>query len=145
MLNSGRRPAACQVEPAVSSVRSISATSAQPFLVRGYSVLTPTTPPPMTRTRTCVFTWAFSSNDAARGFAEKLRYIGDEGAPHLDAKHLRFGAPEHDFGLRQHGARAHARREGARIQIQRAAGGEQCRGLRAAHHERALAVAHIHE
>src|SRR5256885_3575818 len=34
MLNSGKRPAACQVEPAVSSVRSISATSVQPFLDR---------------------------------------------------------------------------------------------------------------
>ena len=55
MLNSGSNPAACQVEPAVISVRSISTTSDQPNLTRWYNVLTPTTPPPMTTTRACVF------------------------------------------------------------------------------------------
>ena len=37
-------PAACQVEPAVSSRRSSSTTSVQPALVRWYSTLAPTTP-----------------------------------------------------------------------------------------------------
>ena len=43
-------PAACQVEPAVSSRRSRSMTSVQPAFVRWYSTLAPTTPPPMTTT-----------------------------------------------------------------------------------------------
>ena len=43
-------PAACQVEPAVSSRRSSSMTSVQPAFVRWYSTLAPTTPPPMTTT-----------------------------------------------------------------------------------------------
>ena len=55
MLNSGRRPAACQVEPEVSSLRSSSTTSDQPFLVRWYSVATPTAPPPITTTRAWLF------------------------------------------------------------------------------------------
>src|ERR1700688_4465053 len=54
MLNSGRHPAACQVDPAVSAERSISTTSVQPFFARCYSVLTPTAPPPITTTRACV-------------------------------------------------------------------------------------------
>src|ERR1700722_6957044 len=54
MLKSGKRPAACQVEPAVSSERSSRTTSDQPFFVRGYSVLTPTPPPPITPPRACV-------------------------------------------------------------------------------------------
>src|SRR5258708_4651802 len=53
MLNSGRSPAACQVEPAASSERSMSTTSDQPFFARWYSVLTPTAPPPITTTRAC--------------------------------------------------------------------------------------------
>src|SRR6186997_1849975 len=40
-------PAACQVEPAVSSRRSSSTTSFQPALVRWYRTLAPTRPPPM--------------------------------------------------------------------------------------------------
>src|SRR5271154_6031325 len=55
MLNSGRSPAACQVEPAVSSARSSRTASVQPFKAKWYSVLTPTTPPPITTTRQCVF------------------------------------------------------------------------------------------
>src|SRR4029453_169297 len=55
MLKSGSRPAACQVEPEVSSLRSIRTTSDQPFLTRAYSVPTPTTPPPITTTRACDF------------------------------------------------------------------------------------------
>ena len=43
-------PAACHVEPAVSSRRSSSTTSVQPAFVRWYSTLAPTTPPPMTTT-----------------------------------------------------------------------------------------------
>ena len=43
-------PAACHVEPAVSSRRSRSITSVQPSLVRWYRTLAPTTPPPMTTT-----------------------------------------------------------------------------------------------
>src|SRR5271169_138542 len=41
-------PAACQVDPEVSSARSISSTSFQPILVKWYSTLAPTTPPPIT-------------------------------------------------------------------------------------------------
>src|SRR5690242_5738502 len=55
MLNSGSRPAACHVEPEVSSLRSSRTTSDQPFLTRAYSVPTPTTPPPITTTRACDF------------------------------------------------------------------------------------------
>src|SRR6267154_1649339 len=49
-------PAACQVEPQVSSPRSISSTSFQPALVRWYSTLAPTTPPPITTTLASLFT-----------------------------------------------------------------------------------------
>src|SRR3546814_7182647 len=57
MLNSGSSPAACQVEPAVSSLRSSSTTSDQPRFARWYRALTPTTPPPITTTRavSCMF------------------------------------------------------------------------------------------
>src|ERR671911_696426 len=65
MLKSGNRPAACQVEPAVSSVRSTSTTSDQPLCARWYSVLTPTTPPPITTTRACV--WGILIWHARRG------------------------------------------------------------------------------
>src|SRR6201993_4293280 len=43
-------PAACQVEPAVSSLRSTSTTSVQPSSVRWYRTEAPITPPPMTTT-----------------------------------------------------------------------------------------------
>src|SRR3984885_8673743 len=43
-------PAACQVEPAVSSLRSTGTTSVQPSSVRWYRTEAPTTPPPMTTT-----------------------------------------------------------------------------------------------
>src|ERR1700733_1648919 len=43
-------PAACQVEPAVSSLRSTSTTSVQPSSVRWYKTEAPTTPPPITTT-----------------------------------------------------------------------------------------------
>src|ERR1700733_7308956 len=43
-------PAACQVEPAVSSLRSTRTTSVQPSSVRWYRTEAPTTPPPMTTT-----------------------------------------------------------------------------------------------
>src|SRR2546430_902116 len=49
-------PAACQVEPQVSSPRSSSSTSFQPALVRWYRTLAPTTPPPITTTRASLFT-----------------------------------------------------------------------------------------
>ena len=54
-------PAACHVEPAVSSRRSTSTTSVQPSLVRWYRTLAPTTPPPMTTTWVCCFTGLSSS------------------------------------------------------------------------------------
>jgi len=41
-------PAACQVDPEVSSLFSRSSTSLQPILARWYNTLAPTTPPPMT-------------------------------------------------------------------------------------------------
>ena len=43
-------PAECQVDPAVSSVRSSSTTSVHPAFVKWYSTLAPTTPPPITTT-----------------------------------------------------------------------------------------------
>ena len=49
-------PAACQVEPAVSSRARAASTSVQPAFVRWYSTLAPTTPPPMTTTWTSDFT-----------------------------------------------------------------------------------------
>src|ERR1700733_13713137 len=54
-------PAACHVEPEVSSALSISSTSFQPAFVRWYRTLTPTTPPPITATCTCVLIDAFRS------------------------------------------------------------------------------------
>src|ERR1700730_4828764 len=66
MLNSGRRPAACQVEPAVSSARSSSTASVQPLSAKWYSVLTPTAPPPITTTRLCVFTCLISKRKYVR-------------------------------------------------------------------------------
>ncbi len=51
MLNRGKSPAACQVDPAVSSARSSKTTSVKPLRAKWYSVLTPTTPPPITATR----------------------------------------------------------------------------------------------
>src|SRR5487761_2569573 len=44
-------PAACHVEPDVSSARSISSTSFHPAFVKWYKTLAPTTPPPITTTR----------------------------------------------------------------------------------------------
>jgi hypothetical protein len=55
VLKVGQLPAACQVEPEVSSSRSTSTTSSQPSFTRWYSVLQPTTPPPITTTRAWVF------------------------------------------------------------------------------------------
>src|SRR5579862_7693478 len=51
----GQLPAACQVEPAVSSSRSSSTASVQPSRVRWKRALQPTAPPPMTTTRACPF------------------------------------------------------------------------------------------
>src|SRR5580700_7320155 len=51
----GQLPAACQVEPAVSSSRSSSTVSVHPSRARWYSALQPTAPPPMTTTRAWVF------------------------------------------------------------------------------------------
>src|ERR1700681_1807933 len=51
----GQLPAACQVEPAVSSSRSSSTASVHPSRVRWYSALQPTAPPPMTTTRAWLF------------------------------------------------------------------------------------------
>src|SRR6476660_6101702 len=48
-------PAACHVDPAVSSRRSRSMTSVQPAFVRWSSTLAPTTPPPMTTAWADVF------------------------------------------------------------------------------------------
>src|SRR6266849_3792035 len=59
----GQLPAACQVEPAVSSSRSSSTASVQPSRVRWYSALQPTAPPPMTTTRA----WLFMERAAAPG------------------------------------------------------------------------------
>ena len=49
-------PAACQVEPDVSSDFSTRTTSDHPALVRWYSTEQPTTPPPITTTCADVFT-----------------------------------------------------------------------------------------
>lgn len=46
----GTLPAACQVEPEVSSSRSSSSTSVQPINAKWYATLTPAMPPPMTTT-----------------------------------------------------------------------------------------------
>src|SRR5438445_13505550 len=71
----GQLPAACQVEPAVSSSRSSSTTSVQPSRVRWYSALQPTAPPPMTRTRA----WLFMDGRSCAGFGD--RHPHAEGAP----------------------------------------------------------------
>src|SRR2546429_598381 len=61
----GQLPAACQVEPAVSSSRSSSTTSVQPSRARWYSALQPTAPPPMTTTRA----WLLMQHAVATGCA----------------------------------------------------------------------------
>src|SRR5437763_15674542 len=61
----GQLPAACQVEPAVSSSRSSSTTSVQPSRARWYSALQPTAPPPMTTTRA----WLLMQHPVATGCA----------------------------------------------------------------------------
>src|SRR5438105_13030047 len=68
----GQLPAACQVEPAVSSSRSSSTTSVQPSRARWYSALQPTAPPPMTTTRA----WFFMEHRVARS---EERRVGKEG------------------------------------------------------------------
>src|SRR5262249_25524531 len=54
LVSANRLPAACQVEPAVSSLRSSSTTSFQPALARGSRMAQPGTPPPITTTRAWV-------------------------------------------------------------------------------------------
>ena len=49
------RPAACQVEPEVSSPFSTSTESVQPSLTKWYKSPTPIAPPPITNTLACVF------------------------------------------------------------------------------------------
>src|SRR5579863_8286325 len=125
----------------------------------------------MTSTRTCVFTEVVSrggtgctprgsvaggraggglqlrrqlaSIDPAGGFGEKRRYVTEERAPHLQAEAVRAGAPQHHFGLGEHGARTHPRREGARVEIERAAGREQRDRERTADAESALAMTDV--
>src|SRR4029453_10982327 len=49
-------PAACHVEPLVSSPLSTSTTSVHPFRARWYATLQPAMPPPTITTRACSFT-----------------------------------------------------------------------------------------
>src|SRR3954471_10642320 len=114
MLKRGSSPAACQVEPAVNSVRSSKATSFQPFLVRWYRVLTPTTPPPMTNTRTWVFTGILRKNsgELAGRFGQEACYVVGERPPDLNMERMRTGAPQDDVRFAEHRARAHSHREG---------------------------------
>jgi hypothetical protein len=54
VLKDGQLPAACQVDPAVSSFFSSKTQSLQPALAKWYNVDTPTTPPPIITTRAVV-------------------------------------------------------------------------------------------
>src|SRR6516165_5270913 len=60
----GQLPAACQVEPAVSSSRSSNTTSLQQRRARWYSALQPTAPPPITTTRAWLFIYALAASPA---------------------------------------------------------------------------------
>src|SRR6478672_12955680 len=75
-------PAACHVDPAVSSRRSSRTTSFQPALVRWYRTLAPTTPPPMTTAWNSFFIDPLSvvGRDAALGDApgdERIELLED--------------------------------------------------------------------
>src|SRR5579864_4286399 len=80
----------------------------------------------------CRFATAGSSGNAARRFFEKGGDVSGERAPDLDVKDLGRSAPQGDLGLAQHRARAHPDRECARVEIERAARGEERRRLCAA-------------
>src|SRR5439155_16855973 len=82
-------------------------------------------------------------NDPARRLGEELRHVSGERAPYLDAELESLGPPEHDLGLCQQGARTHPDREGARIEIERAARGQQRRRLGATHPKGGLPMTHV--
>src|SRR5687768_6238024 len=78
-------PAACHVDPAVSSSRSISATSVMPRSVRWYSTLQPTMPPPITTTWYRSFTLRRASEQGfgARSVSTPERRPVTTGRPEL--------------------------------------------------------------
>src|SRR5579864_893362 len=129
----------------------------------------------MTRTRTCVFTEIYSgapmrrsvasnpsagtpfatvacrfatagcSRNAARRLFEEGGDVGGERAPHLDVKDLGRSAPQDDLGFAQHRARAHPDREGAQVEIERAARGEERRRVCTAELDAQLTMTHVDE
>jgi len=87
-------PAACQVDPDVSSARSISRTSFQPILVKWYKTLAPTTPPPITATWAWFFMGLASSLPCDHSL-ETAKWMLDAAAdplPNLSINHDRNSA-----------------------------------------------------
>src|SRR6202163_5136637 len=81
----------------------------------------------------------------ARRLGDEARYIGRERAPDLQMKAVIGNAPEHDFGLGEHRARAHAERKGTAIQVQWTAGGQHGGRVRTGDDEPHLAMADIYQ
>ena len=86
----GTLPAACQVDPAVSSFFSKRTQSVQPALARWYRADAPTAPPPMITTRAWVGKWAWvyvvkgwgsgENAEDAKGLALEFKAVGNSKA-----------------------------------------------------------------
>src|ERR1700733_602507 len=80
-----------------------------------------------------------------RNLVQESARVARERAPDLQVERIGPGAPQRYVRLCQHGARAHADRKLAYVQIERACASQNHFGMRPAHLERELPMAHVDE